>query len=649
MTETNPVRQPHSNPVDSTHVKAADGAKRQARGGGDSHNNGWRPDQVTSKLELADSDHPKYATAEKLRDRIISQVTRTAEPSDKYARRPRHKTKEDRYEVKEKPERRTRRSHSERRLKGKPKATLNEDFKAPNIAAERLTLKPAGPGFLSKGKTSGNAEWKGLPDLTFSEMTFLKRKRADDDVRFQKLDGKDPKKTTCKPPGAEISEFFSRPPDETARGMSTARPLSTSPYVSWSVSQLPESRRAACVAHSVGPGSTRNEEREHQSGPSSIRPKSSVSNRLLKELTRDALLRDVDASSKRRKRYYSLEELKVLAEEIGPHASHHLNSRHNFSSDPRDDHKVIPMVSFMPEALVPWEHAANSSRAEEAEPKRNPAVEWSDPPTQRQVRSRAALPEQQQYQSDVAHSYRLDEIDRTPRRLGEVQRQLTPHVMRSIPQSSLLQQPEFDEGLSEIPLSFGKLHVPNHYVQPVWQEEETWTDPALQISPGRDQSEDGLIYAEQNVDVLEDTFEKGQITSPLREPGLCRPSEDTELVQDDGPPSNELDEFDRDLLWHAAEECASSEWVYGADRNGRMGDDDTYLRPPQEMDHHWTQSGGCAQDDQQQVCESIQVLHEVPNVGQAFQDMPEALERPHHRVISAVGEFSGYTRRQILY
>ena len=137
----------------------------------------------------------------------------------KYERRPRRKTKSDKYELKVDKKRKDMsgaeksRRKSKRRRRKKTGVTLNHEFKAPNVQQDRLTLKSnTGPGIFHKGKASVPVERRGLPDLTFSEMTFLTKRRELDDARYQRLKDKQPKKTKSdKGSAKEVSGLFSKP------------------------------------------------------------------------------------------------------------------------------------------------------------------------------------------------------------------------------------------------------------------------------------------------------------------------------------------------------------------------------------------------------------------------------------------------------
>ena len=148
----------------------------------------------------------------------------THDPSLKYARRPRHKTREDRYEYKghegvKKDHKIT--GSNKRYARRKSGAVLNEEFQAPNVDSERLTLKQvSGPGFLSKGKSSGPVPRRGIPDLTFSEMSFLNKRRELDNARYRGYTDHERPKKTARGSAQDISEFFAQPacptPQETS-------------------------------------------------------------------------------------------------------------------------------------------------------------------------------------------------------------------------------------------------------------------------------------------------------------------------------------------------------------------------------------------------------------------------------------------------
>ncbi|KAL8688187.1 MAG: hypothetical protein Q9218_005841 [Villophora microphyllina] len=110
-------------------------------------------------------------------------------PAKSYERRSRHKTKEDRYELKvEKKRNKIRESKdwvADKPKKKKQKharksgAALMQGFNAGNVEPERLTLKSNLPlGLFGRGRASSPVRRQGLPDLTFSEINFLNHRKG---------------------------------------------------------------------------------------------------------------------------------------------------------------------------------------------------------------------------------------------------------------------------------------------------------------------------------------------------------------------------------------------------------------------------------------------------------------------------------------
>ena len=133
----------------------------------------------------------------------------------RYERKPRHKTKVDKYDLKttstarnkDKAEIHKTRSRKRRKKSG---LVLNNEFQAPNAAQDRLTLKAnGGLGMFQNGKASSSIQRRGVPDLSFSEMKFLSERRE------QQTDLKDgrPSKSKKKDKGLpqHISSYFARP------------------------------------------------------------------------------------------------------------------------------------------------------------------------------------------------------------------------------------------------------------------------------------------------------------------------------------------------------------------------------------------------------------------------------------------------------
>lgn len=101
-----------------------------------------------------------------------------ADPTTKYAKRPRHKTKSDKYELKEAKHVTGPEEQVHKRRKLKKDHLPGTDFRANNISAERITLEPKrGVGIFSRSKTSLPFMGQDVPDLTFPNMRFLTKGR----------------------------------------------------------------------------------------------------------------------------------------------------------------------------------------------------------------------------------------------------------------------------------------------------------------------------------------------------------------------------------------------------------------------------------------------------------------------------------------
>ena len=145
------------------------------------------------------------------------------DPSLKYSRKPRHKTRSDKYDYKGEEEELKRKS---KRVKGKAqhrssrmksRALLNDEYQAPNVEPERLTLTNSGLGMFARGKSSAPMARRDLPDLTFSEMTFLHKRRELDDARFRALQDRSKPKKTVKGSAQDVSHYFADPEHASVR------------------------------------------------------------------------------------------------------------------------------------------------------------------------------------------------------------------------------------------------------------------------------------------------------------------------------------------------------------------------------------------------------------------------------------------------
>lgn len=126
-----------------------------------------------------------------------------------FEKRARHKTRSEKYEYRAEAVGTTK--QKDRRQTGRPRKktghVLNESFRAPNVSQVRLTLNhPNGPGIFHKGRASAEISSSGLPDLTFSEMKFLKRPRetVDEEHRLRVVKRKEEDRNRRK----HLMEYF---------------------------------------------------------------------------------------------------------------------------------------------------------------------------------------------------------------------------------------------------------------------------------------------------------------------------------------------------------------------------------------------------------------------------------------------------------
>ncbi|XPS70900.1 hypothetical protein M3J07_003101 [Ascochyta lentis] len=150
-----------------------------------------------------------------------SELASNSNTGQRYARRPRNKKRPDGHgtETKKgnnprptlrsesrKPKRRSRRKKEVEKTHG----GIRQELRANNISKDRLTLKPLEKmGIFSKGKASTTAKGRGLPDLVFSEMRFLRTDYVGDEHSAQATDGKKKrKKDHAQAKEEDISAFF---------------------------------------------------------------------------------------------------------------------------------------------------------------------------------------------------------------------------------------------------------------------------------------------------------------------------------------------------------------------------------------------------------------------------------------------------------
>ncbi|KAG9822221.1 hypothetical protein KCU98_g17043, partial [Aureobasidium melanogenum] len=180
---------------------------------------GTKDKQPVVYVDSSSSD-TSDATSTSTSSRPTSQPSSSS--SKRYRRRPRYHTKADKYHSKseskpqQKREKKKKKKEKEkghsRRNKRKSKAVTGvvQTFKAKNVSKDRLTLDPGTKFWLyTKGRSSGPAKGKGLPDLVFSEMRFLQKAESlTKEEPDQKPKKKSHKRKRRQSSEREISRYF---------------------------------------------------------------------------------------------------------------------------------------------------------------------------------------------------------------------------------------------------------------------------------------------------------------------------------------------------------------------------------------------------------------------------------------------------------
>ncbi|RDW73929.1 hypothetical protein BP5796_07371 [Coleophoma crateriformis] len=137
------------------------------------------------KIETAESRSSSSVSSKS----ASSGLKKAKQTHEAFERRPRHKTRENVYEVKDKKRKldqplKARKKSKNQKKNDRKKATrkaneeLMQTFTSKNIDQERLSLRPSsGIGIFNNGRTSTESRLQGLPDLAFSEMDFLRNAR----------------------------------------------------------------------------------------------------------------------------------------------------------------------------------------------------------------------------------------------------------------------------------------------------------------------------------------------------------------------------------------------------------------------------------------------------------------------------------------
>lgn len=182
------------------------------------------PDSIVRRSPVPPDAEPNYSpTPERASNDPFALRTHLPDHGNtggkKYEKRPRHKTKADKYNLKTGSKPRepvgdgTGKQNPSKRRRRKSGVALNHEFKAPNVAQDRLTLKAnGGPGIFQNAKASYSVERRGLPDLTFPDMNFLKTRRdPDDDQRTRSKAKKVSRREKDKAFTQQISQYFEPP------------------------------------------------------------------------------------------------------------------------------------------------------------------------------------------------------------------------------------------------------------------------------------------------------------------------------------------------------------------------------------------------------------------------------------------------------
>ncbi|KIW92013.1 uncharacterized protein Z519_06995 [Cladophialophora bantiana CBS 173.52] len=603
-TETRRAQEPTSDPMRSNQGEEPyDGQHRSA--GEKAH----CKRRANNQAELGPpSDGPRFMQGEHRTKKLEDHNVQGA--SENYARKLRHKTKPDRYQYKDASKKPPKNRALKGRIKKKSATLLNHEFQAPNVAIERLTLNSnSGPGFLAKGKSSTDVGKRGLPDLTFSEMAFLKRKRRDDHARFGKVKQQNQRKKGRKSPNQEISEFFSPPTGWRREGKCLRNPHSTDSYVSCSVS--PPQKRAPLLTYRLLSPVTQSNRSEngarlHEAhcliAPSMVRPTSSAANTFLEGFTTDALLHGIGEFAHGGKRYYSLHDLKKLAAQADS----------NLASDERPRHDIAAVCNV---------NASTSYLQASIHPSR----EVKDSPCRKDCNNlRPDLPSVQPSNNRRALS-----------RPGSDKQDLNRMTLCT---SAALEQ----------------LVNPTCYPRPFWEGFVEKPESSCRVHHSRDRVGDGelSLYADGNLELqgYATGVAQSDVPPPERPATAGNFMNETEALQTIAPFSGELDEFDRKLLRFGAK-LAQSASAAMVDRESDLYKVEVE-KPLRDVGGYWRESWVGSAVDRHRAHASFgsRDMHDViPMNSYMFHDGQELSEPNRHVPQDPTDGFSGFSRRHVLY
>ncbi|RDW67841.1 hypothetical protein BP6252_09237 [Coleophoma cylindrospora] len=184
------------------------------------HKSGLGSPNKRRHIETAESLSPSSVSSKS----ASSGLKKAKQTHELFERRPRHKTRENLYEVKDKKQKSNqplmaRKKSKSQKKNDRKKATrkaneeLMQTFTSKSIDQERLSLRPcSGIGIFNNGRTSTASRLQGLPDLAFSEMDFLRNARHSRLVKDPQPapTPRNKEKRAAEREREEISSFFRR-------------------------------------------------------------------------------------------------------------------------------------------------------------------------------------------------------------------------------------------------------------------------------------------------------------------------------------------------------------------------------------------------------------------------------------------------------
>jgi hypothetical protein len=570
--------------------------------------------EISSRRQHPQNRNTGYATEDGIHHEESADRNGAYDPSNQYVRRPRHRTRGDRYEFKEISQQPAKRKHSKKITKTNPHTAMNGSFHAPNVLATRLTLRSTGPGMLSKSRSSGGGLFNGVPDLTFPETTSLGRRAGDKRAGLRKDSPQSHQKQSRSHSqrGQEISRFFSMSASPHDGRRSIPKHCGRDSLVTWSTSppQKPTTttnRESSARAYDSWPQSASPGEEGDGSVLNPIDPISSVSNQFLNELTANMLLKGVPDFARRNHRH-SLEDSK------------------RFGQRKKTDVGVYPgTVSGDDFEKIP---TGTGTGTADRSPGQNEVRAWVQGMRQVPESGYASVPAMQGLPSGLNHE-RVTSLTMHPTKLQERQHML---VSNSIPENQVGSTFARQEELCRTYVNDVHLIAASRSIEP----EKRSTMPQHPHPIGDVDSTSMVRRGDRFIlgQDLEFAVVMSDLPGKMYDPGQQPSSGDSEHGTDDQagipraldemqPLLCDYDDFDRALLREGNEPVS-----------------------PDGLGHR-TNDGFWAPD-----CDLSVTCGPKGHAPEAFHDRSDFPERSHHVVVDP-GEgtegFAGFTRRQILY